>query len=191
MTGVSVAGSTVTLTLATAVEANQAVTLAYTPGANPIQDAAGNDAAALSRQTVTNNTSAQTRQILVSNSDSSVSSNDNDRYAAQGFVTGSSSYGYTVSEVRIRFGLNPETVTTAVKIRQNNNGRPGALVATLTNPNSFANDSFNTFTAPADTHLDPNTKYFFTINEGVADLGRIDYSVTTNNAESGLTGWSR
>ena len=187
---VGVAGSAVTLTLATAVEANQAVTLAYTPGANPIQDAAGNDAALLSRQPVTNNTSAQTRQILVSNSDSSVSSNDNDSYAAQGFVTGSSSYGYTVSEVRIRFGLNQETVTTAVKIRQNNNGRPGALVATLTNPNRFANDSFNTFTAPPDTHLDPNTKYFFTINEGVADLGRIDYSVTTNNAESGLTGWS-
>ena len=190
VTGVSVAGSTVTLTLATAVEANQAVTLAYTPGANPIQDAAGNDAVALSGQTVTNNTSAQTRQILVSNSDSSVNSNDNDSYAAQGFVTGSSSYGYTVSEVRIRFGLDLETATTAVKIRQNNNGRPGALVATLTNPNSFANDSFNTFTAPADTHLDPNTKYFFTINEGVADLGRIYYSVTTNNAESGLTGWS-
>ena len=191
---VNVAGATVTLTLATAVEATQTVTLAYTPGANPIQDAAGNDAALLSRQTVTNNTSAtsaQTRQILVSNSDSSVSSNDNDRrYAAQGFVTGSSSYGYTVSEVRIRFGRNLETATTAVKIRQNNNGRPGALVATLTNPNRFANDSFNTFTAPADTHLDPNTKYFFTINEGVADLGRIDYSVTTNNAESGLTGWS-
>ena len=54
--GVGVAGSAVTLTLATAVEANQAVTLAYTPGANPIQDAAGNDAAPLSRQTVTNNT---------------------------------------------------------------------------------------------------------------------------------------
>ena len=188
--GVSITGSTVTLTLATAVEANQAVTLAYTPGTNPIQDAAGNDAAPLSGQPVTNNTSAQTRQILVSNSDSSVSSNDNDRYAAQGFVTGSSSYGYTVSEVRIRFGLDLETATTAVKIRQNNNGRPGALVATLTNPNRFANDSFNTFTAPADTQLDPNTKYFFTINEGVADLGRIDYSVTTNNAESGLTGWS-
>ena len=190
VTGVSITGSTVTLTLATAVEANQAVTLDYTPGTNPIQDAAGNAAAALSGQTVTNNTSAQTRQILVSNSDSSVNSNDNDSYAAQGFVTGSSSYGYTVSEVRIRFGLDLETATAAVKIRQNNNGRPGALVATLTNPNRFANDSFNTFTAPADTHLDPNTKYFFTINEGVADLGRIDYSVTTNNAESGLTGWS-
>ena len=54
--GVGVAGSAVTLTLATAVEANQAVTLDYTPGANPTQDAAGNDAAPLSGQTVTNNT---------------------------------------------------------------------------------------------------------------------------------------
>ena len=50
VSGVRVAGSTVTLTLATAVEANQAVTLAYnTPGTNPIQDTAGNDAAPLLR----------------------------------------------------------------------------------------------------------------------------------------------
>ena len=54
--GVSVGGSAVTLTLATAVEAGQAVTLDYTPGANPTQDMAGNDAAALSGQHVTNNT---------------------------------------------------------------------------------------------------------------------------------------
>ena len=54
--GVSVGGSTVTLTLATAVEANQAVTLAYTAGTNPIQDAAGNDTATLPAQPVTNNT---------------------------------------------------------------------------------------------------------------------------------------
>ena len=42
--GVSVAGSTVTLTLATAVEAGQTVTLAYTPDTNPIQDAAASPA---------------------------------------------------------------------------------------------------------------------------------------------------
>ena len=54
--GVSVGGSAVTLTLASAVQANQAVTLDYTPGANPTQDEAGNDAAALSGQAVTNNT---------------------------------------------------------------------------------------------------------------------------------------
>ena len=55
-TGVSVGGSAVTLTLATPVQANQAVTLDYTPGASPTQDVAGNDAAALSGQAVTNNT---------------------------------------------------------------------------------------------------------------------------------------
>ena len=54
--GVRVRGSTATLTLATAVQAGQTVTLDYTPGANPIQDAAGNDAAPLSGQLVTNNT---------------------------------------------------------------------------------------------------------------------------------------
>ena len=54
--GVSVGGSAVTLTLATAVQANQTVTLDYTPGTNPTQDMAGNDAAALSGQHVTNNT---------------------------------------------------------------------------------------------------------------------------------------
>ena len=56
VTGVRVAGSTVSLTLATAVEANQAVTLAYMPGTNPIQDTVGNEAAPLSGQTVTHNT---------------------------------------------------------------------------------------------------------------------------------------
>ena len=54
---VSVGGSAVTLTLATAVQADQAVTLDYTPGANPTQDEAGNDAAPLSGQAMTNNTS--------------------------------------------------------------------------------------------------------------------------------------
>ena len=54
--GVRVSGSTATLALATAVQAGQTVTLDYTPGTNPIQDAAGNDAAPLSGQPVTNNT---------------------------------------------------------------------------------------------------------------------------------------
>ena len=56
VSGVSVGGSAVTLTLAAPVQANQTVTLDYTPGANPTQDMAGNDAAALSGQHVTNNT---------------------------------------------------------------------------------------------------------------------------------------
>ena len=58
---VTVSGSAVTLTLASAVTDGQAVTVSYTvPGTNPVQDAAGNDAAALADQTVTNNTAADT-----------------------------------------------------------------------------------------------------------------------------------
>ena len=54
-TAISVSGKTVRLTLGTAATAGQTVTVSYTvPGTNPIQDADGNDAAALSGQSVTN-----------------------------------------------------------------------------------------------------------------------------------------
>ena len=56
---VDVSGMTVTLTLGTAVTAEQTVTVTYTvPGSNPVQDAAGNDAVALTNWSVTNNTNA-------------------------------------------------------------------------------------------------------------------------------------
>ena len=62
--GVSVGGSAVTLTLASAVQANQTVTLDYTPGTNPIRDGAGNDAAALSGRSVTNNTPTRVHRAV-------------------------------------------------------------------------------------------------------------------------------
>ena len=63
---VAVSGSTVTLTLAAAVTALDTVTLSYTPGTNPIQDAAGNDAGALTNQAVTNSTADTTAPLLSS-----------------------------------------------------------------------------------------------------------------------------
>ncbi len=57
VTAVNVTGSTVALTLSPAVIAGEAgLTLSYTPGASPIEDLAGNDAAALVNQAVTNST---------------------------------------------------------------------------------------------------------------------------------------
>ena len=57
VSAVAVSGSTVTLTLSSPVTSGQTVTLSYTvPATNPVQDVAGNDAAALSGQAVTNNT---------------------------------------------------------------------------------------------------------------------------------------
>jgi len=53
---VAVSGTTVTLTLAAAVNAGDTVTVSYTAGTNPIQDISGNDAANLTDQSVNNNT---------------------------------------------------------------------------------------------------------------------------------------
>ena len=59
VTGVSVSGSVVTLTLSTAVEhGDTGIRVSYTPGTNPIQDVVGNDARGLSNQAVTNTTGA-------------------------------------------------------------------------------------------------------------------------------------
>lgn len=53
---VAISGSKVTLTLPSAVKDTDTVFIAYTPGSKPIQDVAGNDGAALTGRTVTNNT---------------------------------------------------------------------------------------------------------------------------------------
>ena len=59
VTGVSVSGSVVTLTLNPAVEhGDTGIWVSYTPNTNPIRDAVGNDARGLSSQSVTNTTGA-------------------------------------------------------------------------------------------------------------------------------------
>ncbi|MEX2229205.1 MAG: cadherin-like beta sandwich domain-containing protein, partial [Dehalococcoidia bacterium] len=49
-------GNAVILTLTSPADADDVVTVSYTAGANPIQDSAGNDAAALTNQAVSNST---------------------------------------------------------------------------------------------------------------------------------------
>ena len=59
VSSVDVTGTKVTLTLASAVQAGQTVTVSYAvPATNPVQDPGGTDAAALTDQAVTNNTAA-------------------------------------------------------------------------------------------------------------------------------------
>ena len=58
ISGVNVSGSAVTLTLSSAVLKGEAVTVSYRPGTQPIQDAVGNDAAALNKMEVDNVTAA-------------------------------------------------------------------------------------------------------------------------------------
>ena len=54
VSGVAVHLDAVVLTLGSSVAAGQSVTVTYTPGTNPVQDLAGNDAAALSGQALAN-----------------------------------------------------------------------------------------------------------------------------------------
>ncbi|WP_294511086.1 SwmB domain-containing protein, partial [uncultured Intestinimonas sp.] len=56
VSSVAVSGTTVTLTMANAAVFSDTVTISYTPGTNPIQDEAGNQADSLSGESVTNNT---------------------------------------------------------------------------------------------------------------------------------------
>ncbi len=55
VTNVAVSGSAVTVTVNTAYAYGDTITISYTAGGSPIQDVAGNDAANLSSQAVTNN----------------------------------------------------------------------------------------------------------------------------------------
>ena len=56
VTGIFMSDTVVTLTLASAVAHGEAVTVSYSPGTNPIQDAVGNDALGLNNEPVTNET---------------------------------------------------------------------------------------------------------------------------------------
>jgi large repetitive protein len=78
---VNAAARTVTLTLATAVENGDTVTVSYTPGSDRTQDVAGNSAASLVNQSVANATAdtvapAAPGLALLASSDSGVSNSD-------------------------------------------------------------------------------------------------------------------
>ncbi len=83
-------------------------------------------------------------------------------FMAQSFTTGSQSA--TLTDIQLRLG-NIGTGVASVKLRKNNNGAPGTLMATLTNPSSLSANQLNTFTAPANTTLDANTIYWVSVAE--------------------------
>ena len=129
---------------------------------------------------------AQTTTTLVNNSGATLVSDGSTNRHAQAFTTGTAANSYTVTRVQVRFASVHNTSGSAV-IREDNGGQPGNLVATLVNPGSFTS-GLNTFTAPADTVLEPGTTYWLSIHEGVDP--RFVVRVTTSNRETGLPGWS-
>ena len=136
---------------------------------------------------------AVTPTTFVSNTGQIPEADASNNLLAQSFRTGANTDGYTVSDVQIR---QAETVgkSTRVRIRKNNSGEPATgnrdLVAILTNPGSLTENSLNTFTAPAGTTLDPNTRYWITVNELLIQTNRSSFVKTSGNGESGTTDWS-
>ena len=109
---------------------------------------------------------------------------------AQSFTTGPGTDGYPIKEVRLWL-MDGGTRSASVKIREDDNGVPGDLVVTLTNPESFRFFILHTFTAPDDTTLEPSTTYWLTVNEGITGRNNaITVRSMTSDAETGETGWS-
>ena len=121
---------------------------------------------------------------------------------AQGFRTGAHTAGYTIRNVQVRLAAGSVTSSTktTVLIRQERNGEPGALVTALTTQTPLV-DGVNTFAAPANTTLNPQTNYFITVNEATppptgapgepfAPGPRAVYELTGSREQSGADGWS-
>ena len=130
---------------------------------------------------------ADTPVVLVSNTaETAVGGSSN--FLAQSFETGANATGYTVTEVEIRV-TTVSSRSTSLKIREDDGGEPGALVATFMNPVSLTSQSLNTFTAPANTTLEASTTYWISVNEGVSS-NRVSFSATSADDETGEMGWS-
>ena len=128
---------------------------------------------------------AQTVTTLVSNTGQTVNTSGSSHFQAQSFVTGDNTGGYTITEVQIRLRTVTSGDTTTVKIKEDDSGAPGNLVATLTNPATLTSSALNTFTAPANATLDASTPYWISVSEGVSN--RVTFASTNGDDE---TGWS-
>ena len=132
---------------------------------------------------------AQTTAItLVSNTHLTQTGNSI-AFAAQSFETGTAAGGYTVSEVDVRL-VDVSGRSTSVSIRENNaSDEPGALVATLTNPDTLTANGLNTFTAPAGTTLAASRTYWISVNEGISS-NRASVANMNHDGQTGEPGWS-
>ena len=137
---------------------------------------------------------AQTVTTLVSNTGEDVSSFGTSRIVAQSFRTGANGNGYEISEIQIFISSVPNDLPdNSVKLRIDDGGAPGNLVADLTDPASFSvANNRNTFTVPDGTILNPETTYWVVVNEGIESASdrRITYSITDDNGQTGEDGWS-
>ena len=135
---------------------------------------------------------------LVSNLGQNVSSNlgTNGRSVAQGFTTGSTAGGYTLTSIDLVIESNPtETQRDTIRAELWSNatgGGPDSKLANgdLTVPAHPITAGTVTFTAPANTTLDASTTYWVVAyTTGAFDL-KIDLTTSSNEDSGSAAGWS-
>ena len=108
------------------------------------------------------------------------------------FTTGTGTY--TLSSVGIFIPFSSLVGTPAVKIYGDTGGNPGTtLLATMTNPGTFADNAVHTFTAPANTTLSASTTYWVVTSNSAATNGqgfRVGVVGNTTLDTGAAAGWS-
>ena len=86
--------------------------------------------------------------------------------AAQQFKTGSHRHGYTLSDLRVFIVTQTTGTEVSVSIHSADSSGdridPGSRLYTFDSPSTIVSSSLNTFTAPANATLEPDTDYFVT-----------------------------
>ena len=173
-TPVAVSGSTVALTLSSAVTPGQTVTVSYAvPSTNPVQDAAGNDAEALSSQAVTNNTrtAANTAPTAAANT---VTTNEDTAhtFAADDFGFMDADSGDALESVKIE--SLPAAGTGELQL---DNVALSSVSQMVTK--AQLDDGDLEYVPPANANGDAYASFTFKVNDGTADSAS-PYSMTVN-----------
>ena len=116
---------------------------------------------------------------------------------AQAFTTGPNAGGYRLTRADIVVRLSSGTLEYAVSVRSDSAGRPGGVLATLTNPASLpssGDDTFGSFQARGNgLDLEPNTTYWL-VFEGLSSTGTLigSFGATASTSEDAgaAAGWS-
>ena len=176
--------------------------VALSEGANIIKVEVTAEDASTETYTVTVTRAATltpTTHVLVSNTGKATdpnynvivgSSSGNKFSQAQRFTTCDNEDGYTLSSVRIYIRNFAGSDAVRVSIYEaDSSSLPDSSIYPLMNPGSIANDSFNTFTAPANATLAKETKYFV-VAEAASGSFTVAYT-SSNSEDSGkANGWN-
>ena len=195
--GVAISGTTVTLTLTSAVRGGDTVRVGYTkPSASPLRGASRVPVESFANKAVTNNT--ERAVTLVSNTGQTVSNTGSlaTHDVGQAFTTGSNTHGYKLTAVKLLFSVNSLTLgagTYTIKVHSDDSGSPGSTLGTLSNPSSLT-DGENSYSA-AGTGLDlaADTTYWLVVDVSQQDVtGTLNYQFTNTNAEDAgaAAGWA-